>query len=385
MSPEAVTIRLVRTSLLHLLCLGLQRSDRRRGRSSPESELLAHFREQSDFCAEYGSRFTAELIARMGEDLAAGGPVADLVGGWPTHPRKDALSLRLAGALHYATLVGNDPALGAAYPAARAEWRMDEVWPRARDFLARERAWTAGFIASAPQTNETRRSIALLAGFLTFANAHRGPIDTLEIGASAGLNLHWDRFAYRTGSWAWGGNSPVVIDTEWKGAAPPIDAPLAVRSRAASDLHPLDIADPAERLRLKAYIWPDQPERLARFDGAAALALDAGVRVERADAAEWLEAMLPQRAPDAATIVYHSIFLQYPPREKRAAIAAAIEAAGADATEAAPLAWLRLEPEAVLGGPRDSARMLLDLTVWPGGERRVLAITDGHVRSVEAV
>ena len=349
------------------------------------ARLVAHFREQSLFCAEYGSPFTAQLIARMGEDLEARGPVADLVADWPTHPRKDALSLRLAGALHHATLAGRDARLAAVYPAARADWRIDEVWPRAREFLARERDWTAAFLRSAPQTNETRRAIALLAGFLTFADAHPGPIDTLEIGASAGLNLCWDRFAYRTETWRWGAESPVVIDTEWKGAAPPIHAALSVRQRAACDLHPLDIADPDERLRLESYIWADQPERLARFDGAAALAVEAGVRVERADAAEWLERKLPQRARDAATVVYHSIFLQYPPRETREAIAAAIAAAGAGATESAPLAWLRLEPEAILGGPLDSARMLLDLSVWPGGGRRILATTDGHVRRVDSM
>jgi hypothetical protein len=44
-----------------------------------------------------------------------------------------------------------------------------------------------------------------------------------------------------------------------------------------------------------------------------------------------------------------------------------------------------MEPEALLGGPRDSIRLVLDLTVWPGGTRRVLAITDGHARSVEVV
>jgi hypothetical protein len=349
-----------------------------------EDRVLAHFREQSAFCAGYGSPFTAELIARMADDLAAGGPVANLVGSWPTNPRKDALSLRLAGALHHATLVGADPALAATYPAARMEdWSMDEVWPHARAFLARERAAVAEFIRSAPQTNETRRSIALLAGFLAFAHEHPGPIETLEIGASAGLNLLWDRFAYRTASWQWGVDSPVVVDAEWKGATPALAARIDVRHRAASDLSPLDISDRAERLRLKSYVWADQRDRLARFDGAVALALDAGVRVERADAAEWLAQQLPQRARDAATVVYHSIFLQYPPRATRDAITAAIESEGARATSAAPLARLRLEPETVLGGPLESTRMLLDLTIWPGGERRILAATDGHVRSVE--
>jgi hypothetical protein len=261
---------------------------------------------------------------------------------------------------------------------------MDDVWPVARAFLERERAWVAGFIRSAPQTNEVRRSIALLAGFLTFAERWRGPIDTLEIGASAGLNLCWDRFAYRTASWSWGGESPVLIDTDWRGAAPPAQAAIVMRNRAACDLNPLDISDEAQRLQLRAYIWPDQPERLARFDGAVALALANNVRVERADAAEWLRQRLAARADDAATIVYHSIFLQYPPREARAAIIDAIREAGASATSQAPLVWVRLEPEALTDGVVNGVRMVLDLHVWPSGERRVLAYTDGHVRSVYA-
>lgn len=345
--------------------------------------LTAHFAEQAAYCFMFGSPFTGDLMQKMSEDLVAGGPVAALIGDWPTHPRADALALRLTGALHFAALSGRDPALASVYPPANAASSMEAVWPLARAFLAREQAWVRAFIRSAPQTNETRRSIALLAAFLTFAKDWRGPIDMLELGASAGLNLNWDRFAYRTQTWSWGGDSNVRIDTDWNGAAPPL-GPIAVRHRAACDLNPLDIADPQARLQLRAYIWPDQPDRLARFDGAAALALETGVRVERADAAAWIARKLDERATDAATVVYHSVFLQYPPAETRAAIVAAIERAGAAATADAPLAWVRLEPEALTDAVRDSPRMVIDLTTWPGGVRRVLGYTDGHVRGVYA-
>lgn len=350
-------------------------------------KLLAHFREQAVYCDLFGSPFTARLIEHMSADLEAGGPVADLVASWPTNPRADALSLRLAGALHAATLTGADAALAAAYPAADADWRIEQVWPAARDFLARDRDWVAAFIQSAPQTNETRRTIALLAGFLHFAAAHAGEVDMLEIGASAGLNLSWDRFCYETASWRWGGASAVKIDTDWHGPTPPLTPVLSVRNRAACDLNPLDINDPAQTLRLRAYIWPDQPDRLARFDGALALALARAeqVRVDRADAADWIEQKLAARANDRATIIYHSVFLQYPPREVRERIVSAIESAGAQATKATPLAWVRLEPEALIDGVRDSPRMVADLISWPGGERRVLGHTDGHVRAFYAL
>ena len=344
--------------------------------------LLEHFAEQARFCDAYGSPFTARLIEAMARDLEGGGPTAELIGDWPGSPRADAVSLRLAGALHAAALSGREPALAAEYPALQPAWDAAAVWRVARAFLARERGWVADFLRSPPQTNETRRAIALLAGFLDLAARFDLPFDMLEIGASAGLNQCWDRFAYRTASWSWGSRSSVQIDTDWMGPPPPLNVHPRVRSRAACDLEPLDLRSPEERLRLRAYIWAEQADRLARFDAAATLAVANDVRVERADAAGWLEQRLARRAPDALTVVYHSVFYQYPPQETRERIAAAIEQAGRAA--AAPLAWLRLEPEAALGGPRDSVRFLIDLITWPGGARRTLGITDGHVRFVDA-
>jgi len=345
--------------------------------------LAAHFAEQAAFCKAFGSPFTAALIDALGRDLEARGPTFDLVAEWPGSPRADAVVLRLTGALHAAVLTGRDRALAAEYPAQCPDWDAERTWSAARAFLVREREWVAAFIRSAPQTNETRRSIALLLGFLTLAQRFELPLDLLEIGASAGLNQCWDRFAYRTDTWSWGGPSSVQIDTEWRGSPPPLEAKPRVRSRAACDLDPPDLRRPEHVSRLRSYIWPDQPERLARFDAAVELALEQGVHVERADAAEWLEQRLAARASDAVTVVYHSVFIQYPPRATRARIRAAIERAGAQSS--APLAWLRLEPEAALDGPRDSSRLLVDLILYPGAERMTLAETDGHVRFVDTL
>jgi hypothetical protein len=350
-----------------------------------KDRIAAHFREQGAICTAYGSPFTGQLCERFTDDLEAGGPVAALLAGWSSNPRADVIGLRLAGALHAAALSGRDAALAALYPPGNGAWRMDEVWPAAHAFLAREQDWVKSFLQYAPQTNETRRSIALLAAFLSFARGWSGPIDMLEIGASAGLNLNWDKFSYKTSSWSWGAASSVVIDTDWQGPAPPCEIVPHIRGRAACDVNPLDIRDGEQTLRLKSYIWPDQPDRLARFDGALQLALDSTIRVERADAAAWLKERLAARAADAATIVYHSVFLQYPPRDIREAIVAAIREAGAGATAQAPLAWVRMESEAVTDGVDNGLRFVVDLHAWPGGQRRLVAYTDGHVRAVSAV
>lgn len=352
---------------------------------SVETSLLAHFRDQALACEAYGSPFTARLIERMARDLEGRGPVAELVGDWTGNPRADAVALRLAGALHAAALGGAEAELSALYPGPDRGWDMDRLWPVARAYLRREQGKVARFVESPPQTNEVRRSIALLAGFLAVAEQFDGPIETLELGASAGLNMSWDRYAYRTRVWDWNLGARPEIDTEWQGSVPPVSRRPFVRKRAACDQNPLDLRDPEERIRLKSYIWADQPERLARFDAAADLTIAQGDSVDRADAAEWLARNLSTRPKDAAVVVYHSVFLQYPSRPTRAAITGAIEAAGAEATARAPLVWLRYEPEAVLGGPRESMRFFVDLVFWPGGERRVVLETDGHARWVMAL
>ncbi|MFN7056628.1 DUF2332 domain-containing protein [Hyphomonas sp.] len=349
----------------------------------PES-FTAHFREQAGFCRFLGSPFMEGLCLTMARDIEAGGPVARLVNGWPGDPRRDAVSLRIAGYLHHCVLTGTAAELAAAYPAANAGWTMETVWPVARDWLARNEDAARAFMASPPQTNETRRAIALLPGFLKAAARFPGPMHLFELGASAGLNQCWDRFHYRTETWQRAGSSDVMIDTDWRGPPPEhLDAAIEVASRAACDQSPVDVTDPAAAIRLKSYAWPDQPARLARIDAAIGLAREAGVKVEKADAAEWLAAKLAARPETGLTLVFHSVFLQYPPADTQKALRAMIAEAGAAATEARPLAWVCVEPGFLFD---DSALtevnpnlMVSRYQAWPGGELRHFLTADGHI------
>ncbi len=347
-------------------------------------EIVAHFREQAGFCRFLGSPFMEALCAVMAGDIEEEGPVARLVRDWPGNPQRDALSLRLAGYLHHSVLTGAAEELAAAYPVACPGWSMETVWPLARDWLDRTDEAARTFLTSPPQTNETRRAIALLPGFLKAAARFPGPMHLLELGASAGLNQCWDRFHYRTGSWLRAGSSAVVIDTDWQGPPPDhLDVPVSVASLAACDQNPIDLRDPQAALRLKAYAWPDQPERLARLDAAIALAREAGITVEKADAAEWLERKLAVRPQTGLTLVYHSVFLQYPGSETRAALRRMIAGAGEAATGRKPLAWLCFEPGAFFQEADNSALNPNDfvtrLQLWPGGDAFRFLRADGHV------
>jgi len=331
--------------------------------------VLAAFAKQIGWCERLGSPFTARLLALLADDISRGGPAAALAGDWPGDPIADALPLRFAGALHALVLAGAAPDLAACYPPHATE----PAWPALRDVLATRAAEIRQILASPPQTNEVGRSAVLLGGFLAVAATTALPLRLLEIGASAGLNLVWDRYRYRLGTAAWGDPaSPLLLAPEWQGDLPPLAAPVQVAERAACDVAPIDLADPAQRLRLRAYVWADQRERLARLDAAIAIARAAGHRVDRADAADWLRARLAVPAEGRATVLYHSIMWQYMPAATRAAIAAEIDEAGARATPAAPFAWLRFEPPSAEAAPE------LALTLWPGGEPQRLAVAHAH-------
>jgi hypothetical protein len=334
------------------------------------------FRSQAEICVAFGSPFYAALAGRVADDL---GELSRIFAPWQGQTVEEllaaAVSLRFLGALHDLALSGDDLAVSAAFPPASD---ADAAWDAARVAIAADPERFEAFMAHEPQTNEVRRSACLLPGFLTIAAETGLPLACLELGASAGLNQLWNRYAYNYGeAGRWGDPaSPLTLDSAWTGAAPPWDAALSVASTAACDRKPIDLADPLQRRRLKAYLWPDQTERIVRFDAAVAMALAAGTRVEAADAAEWTLARAAPRQ-GVVTVVFHSIFWQYLPADTKAALRAALETHGAAATPAAPLAWLRMEPPEGQAFPIE-----LRLTLWPGGEERKLATVHAHGANV---
>ena len=106
----------------------------------------------------------------------------------------------------------------------------------------------------------------------------RLPLEVLEIGASAGLNLAFDEYRYELGDGrTWGpADAPLTVECLWRGSTPPLDAPLAVVARAGCDLRPVDPANAEDRARLISYVWADQLHRLATDQGLRTSLIGAG-------------------------------------------------------------------------------------------------------------
>lgn len=343
------------------------------------SELIRQsFRRQAKACADLGSPFTARLCTLAAERLTGETPVGAMILSWPGNPdgTGDALALRLAGTLHALVRSGQDAVLAAVYPPHAED--DDTLWDAIEAAMRRDEAFMLERLKSAPQTNEVRRSSALLPGFVTIA-AHTGkPLVLSEVGASAGLNLQWDRYAYRLGDFSWGGASAVELVPRWEG--PPLPAAdIKIADRAGCDLNPLDPASEDDRLRLFSYIWADQQDRLDRTAAALAMATESGLKVDKADAIDWLRQRLAIPRSGLTHVIYHTIAWQYLPPALKAEGEALIAEAGARATDDGPLARLQLEAD---GKPEGAAILL---TLWPTGETREIGRADFHGRWVKWV
>jgi len=342
-----------------------------------DEQWAEYFDVQAQSCSRDGSPLYGALIARAGRDYASGGVVAELLEGWQGHPILQAVAMRLAGAVHHLVLSGQAPDLARHYPSVGGTPRYPEVEDLFIDTIREHRDEVAERLQMPVQTNEVRRSAALLGGFLAVADSTRLPLRVLEIGASAGLNQLWDRYRYALGPHRWGDpEAEPVLTTDWRGQAPALNAPLRVDSRHACDLSPHDLSDPRAVRHLETFIWPDQPERRDRFLRAAAAVAAAGIRIDRSAAFPWLEARLADRKEGVTTVLFHSVVWHYIDRAEQQAIASSMERAGEASSADAPLGWLRMEPPSF-------EKCELRLRLWPGGEDRLLANCGSHGQYVE--
>jgi hypothetical protein len=247
-----------------------------------------------------------------------------------------------------------------------------DTWPAFRSVVVERWAGLSATIRTrAVQTNETARCAA----FLPLLAAIPGPISLIEVGASAGLCLYPDRYAYRYGDApAVGPDSPVQIDVRCSGTVPiPTRMPDIVW-RAGIDLHPLDVRDRSDVAWLDACIWPEHDERRARLHAAIGIVAEEPPRIETGDLVEGIEPML-REVPDGTTpVVIHSAVLAYLPKPRRAEFAEVV--AGRD-----DVVWLSNElPDVVRGltaPPVLPDGPAVQFLVGVDGER-VAAVTDPH-------
>jgi hypothetical protein len=265
----------------------------------------------------------------------ASDPVATEIGGTP---------LQLLAGLHYLVLGGE------------ASWEDVDLDANA-EFL---RAFVH---ARGVQTNEVQRSWVLLPLFLHAVGS--ADVHVVELGASAGLNLVWDRWRYRYAAGEWGPpDGALVLVGEERRAIPA--ALLAERPRILSrlgiDLDPIDVcAEEGARL-LRCFVWAGQDERMARLDRAIEALRADPPPIVGGDVADVLPGVLGRL--EGLVLVFQTAVFHTLSEEARVAVREALEAHDTVFVSA--------------GKPRQDPRTWGMRIYRPGGRREFVGHADYH-------
>jgi hypothetical protein len=195
------------------------------------------------------------------------------------------------------------------------------------------------------QTNEAGRCAVLLPVLATLPP----PLALIELGASAGLCLQPDRYAYRYESpdgVRTVGASPLVLRCRVSGDVPLPTVIPPVAWRAGLDLNPLDVMSEADADWLSALVWPEHVERAERLRVALDLARRDPPPVRRGDVRSDLAPLIARAPAGATVVVFHSSTLGYLEPPDRAAFATAMS--GLQAT--AGVRWIANEVPGVVPG-----------------------------------
>lgn len=278
----------------------------------------------------------------------------------------------LPAARWYASVVGRD-----RVPAG-------DPWPDVRETVLAHADTLRGTIATrTTQTNEINRCVYLAPALAAVAADLPGhPLVLVELGASAGLLLHVDRYRVDlegdgTATVLGDGTSSVRCQGRDRSDAPyatrGLPVPPPVVGRAGVDLHPVDLHDDSRVRWLEACLWPDVPGRVERFRAAVDLVSDRPAPVVAGDMVGALPAAVAaadaHTGGDAHLVVFSSWALTYLDRSRRPEVLARlVELAGSGR----PVSWVTAEPPGCVPGlpdtpPTPGQDTVLGLHRWRDG------------------
>lgn len=283
----------------------------------------------------------------------------------------------ILAALHDLALAGRAPAFATACAAADG----DAAAGAAIDTLVR---MTDTVVASAGRrrvrTDETGRGAVLYPATAEIARrVGASAVGIVDVGSSAGFNLHVDRVGvtYSDGRLLGDPSSPVQLSCSLVGDGQvPARAMPEVVARVGVDLDPVDVTDADEARWLRACVWPDQPERMARLEAEMALAATDPPLLLRGDAIEVLPDALARVPADVLPVVTTTWALSRFPLESRLRLLHRLDEAATDRA----VAWVSVEGVGVapaiptFGDRRASGHSIIGLAVFGHSTLRADAV-----------
>jgi hypothetical protein len=237
-----------------------------------------------------------------------------------------------------------------------------------RTLVSQDRAGLSQLmLARRTQTNEPARCATLLPALAQLP----GPLALIEVGASAGLTLLFDRYSYDYAGHLITGSDPYAptLRCAVRGPVPVPERLPVITWRAGLDLNPLDVTSDDDVRWLSCLVWPGEGDREQRLTAAIASARRDPPPVHRGDLLTDLPALAAQAPAEATLVIYHSAVLAYVAPEDRWRFARTVRSLAA--------VWLSNEAPGVVPGlpvPADQGGPF----VLARDGRTPLAFTYGH-------
>jgi hypothetical protein len=290
------------------------------------------------------------------------------------------------GAIHHVLQQGVDHELATFYPSIVGERARpaQDAGPALISFCTRyESELTRLLQTRLVQTNHVQRALGLRLGLSVIAREVSRPVHLLEVGASAGLNLRFDRYGYVVGDQRFGDqHSPVQLQAQWHGSipVPDLDALPQLASVTGVDLNPIDAQDPEARRWLEALIWPENHHQRKLLAAALAVVAIDPPTIRAGDAIEVCPAIARELPPGEPRVVFHSATRIHVGAHRLDDFDQAIASLGNDG----PLYRLSVE-DAPDPDPRpDPVRHGTALKLRrPDGSQTDLAVVEGHLQWIE--
>jgi hypothetical protein len=166
------------------------------------------------------------------------------------------------------------------------------------------------------QTNEARRAALIRPALGIAARRFGKPLALIELGASAGLLLVPDRYAYHYFNLRTGRDEVYddgfQIDCEARAGWPtPAAEPFEVGTRVGIDLAPIRPDDTDGVNWLRSCVWPEHVDRVARLDAALDLVRAEQPKLIAGDFTHELPRVLSSVEPGSTPFVFTSHALAY--------------------------------------------------------------------------
>jgi hypothetical protein len=216
------------------------------------------------------------------------------------------------------------------------------------------------------QTNEPARCAVLLPALAQLPQ----PLALIEVGASAGLTLLFDRYSYDYAGHQLAGSDPhgPRLRCEPRGPVPLPSRIPAIVWRAGLDLNPLDVTSDDDVRWLSCLVWPGEGGRERRLAAAIAAARRDPPALYRGDLLTDLPALAAQAPAGATLVIYHCSVLYQVAPDARQQFASTVRGLTA--------VWLSSEAPGILAGT--AVHAIDDQMCVLARNGDVIALADSH-------